>query len=75
MISPIDQYVIDAVRKKRRAEHVSQATLSAWIDVCRSFVGQVESPKCDVKYSLTHLNAIAKNLGCSPRDFLPEEPL
>lgn len=75
VISAIDQYVIDAVRKKRRAERVSQAMLGAWIGVGRSFIGQVESPKCDVKYSMTHLNAIAKNLNCSPRDFLPEKPL
>lgn len=75
MISPIDQYIIDAVRKMRREQHISQAMLGSWIGVSRGFIGQVESPKCDVKYSPTHLNEIAKYLGCSPRDFLPEKPL
>ena len=75
MISAIDQYIIDAVRKERRAQNVSQAMLGAWIGVSRGFISQVESPKCDVKYSVTHLNEIAKYLGRSPKDFLPEKPL
>lgn len=75
MISDIDQYVIDAVRKERRAQKVSQAMLGAWIGVSRGFIGQVESPKCNIKYSPNHLNEIAKVLGCSPRDFLPKKPL
>ncbi|MDE6070756.1 MAG: helix-turn-helix transcriptional regulator [Alistipes sp.] len=75
MISAIDQYVIDAVRKERRAQNVSQAMLGAWIGVSRGFISQVESSKTPTKYSSKHLNEIAKFLGCSPRDFLPKEPL
>lgn len=75
VISPIEQYVIDAVRKKRRAQRVSQATLGCWIEVSRSFIARIESPKCDDKYNLNHLNKIAEYLHCSPRDFLPEQPL
>ncbi len=35
----------------------------------------VENPDSPKKYNLTHLNEIAKFLGCSPRKFLPEEPI
>lgn len=49
--------------------------LSFGIGVSRGFVGQVESPKHRAKYNLNHLNEIAKFLGCSPRDFMPEKPL
>ncbi len=28
-----------------------------------------------LKYNLNHINEIARFLGCSPRKFLPEEPL
>lgn len=75
MKSPIDIYIIDAIRKKRMEQHVSQAMLASFINVSRGFIGMAESPKYDIKYNLRHLNEIAKFLGCSPRDFLPEKPL
>lgn len=49
--------------------------LAYGINVSKSFIGQVESPKYDVKYNPHHLNEIARFLNCSPRDFLPEKPL
>ena len=67
--SAFDKYVSAAVRKERMAQRVSQATLAY------GFISQVESPKSPSKYNLNHINEIAKFLGCSPRDFLPEQPL
>lgn len=75
MITAIDQYVINAVRKERRAQKISQAMLAYGIGVSKGFIGQAESSKCDIKYSLRHINEIAKFLGRSPRQFLPEEIL
>ena len=82
MIYPIDQYIIDAVRKERKRQNISQALLAYGIGVSKSFIGQVESPKYkvespkyNIKYNPHHINEIAKYLGCSPRDFLPEKPL
>lgn len=75
MKTPVDKYVIDAIRKERMAQKVSQAMLAFGIGVSKSFIGMAESPKYDIKYNLNHINEIAKFLGCSPRDFLPEEPL
>ncbi|WP_262908254.1 hypothetical protein [Alistipes senegalensis] len=49
--------------------------LAFGIGVSKSFIGQAESPKCDIKYSPHHINEIAKFLGRSPRDFMPEKPL
>ena len=62
--SAFDKYVSAAVRKERMAQRVSQATLAYGIGVSDGFISQVESP-----------NEIAKFLGFSPRDFLPEQPL
>ncbi len=70
-----DQYVSAAVRQKRIAKDVTQADLAFSIGVSDGFISQVESPKSPSKYNLNHLNKIAKYLGCSPRDFLPENPL
>ena len=75
MKTAIDLYVIDAIRRERRAQKVSQAMLSFGIGISRGFVGQVESPKYNTKYNIIHINEIAKFLGCSPRKFLPEEPI
>lgn len=75
MIYPIDQYIIDAIRKERRRQKVSQSMLAYGIGVSKGFIGQVESPKCDIKYSVHHINEIARYLNCSPRDFLPEKPI
>lgn len=73
--SEFDQYVSAAVRQKRIARDITQADLAIGIGVSDGFISQVESPKSPSKYNLNHLNKIAKFLGCSPRDFLPENPL
>ncbi|WP_296005103.1 helix-turn-helix transcriptional regulator [uncultured Alistipes sp.] len=75
MKTAIDIYVIDAIRKKRIEQHVSQAMLASFINVSKGFIGMAESPKYDIKYNIRHINEIARFLGCSPRDFLPEQPL
>ena len=63
--SAFDKYVSAAVRKERMAQRVSQATLAYGI----------RSSGIDKDMFLNHINEIAKFLGCSPRDFLPEQPL
>jgi len=73
--SAFDTFVIDAIRRERIAQKVSQATLAYGIGVSAGFIGMVENPDSPKKYNLTHLNEIAKFLGCSPRKFLPEEPI
>lgn len=75
MRNPVDIYVIKAIRKERMAQKVSQAMLAYGIGVSKGFIGMAESPKYKVKYNIYHLNEIARFLGCSPRDFLPEKPL
>lgn len=72
--SEFEQYVSAAVRQKRIARDITQADLAIGIGVSDGFISQVESPKSPSKYNLNHLNKIAKYLGCSPRDFLPEKP-
>lgn len=71
----IEEYVIDEVRKRRIEMGISQAALADYINVSRGFIGDVENPKRRAKYNLHLINEIAKVLKCSPRDFLPPEPL
>jgi len=72
-ISRIEQYVIDAVREKRKEKGVSQRELAYLLDVAVSFIGEVESRRTRAKYNLNHLNKIAEILNCSPKDFLPDK--
>lgn len=71
----IEQYAINKVREIRKQKKISQAKLENMIDKSNGFVGRVESSKQSDKYNLNHLNAIAKAMNCSPKDFLPDKPL
>ena len=52
MKTAFDNYVIEAVRKERMAQKVSQAMLAYGIGVSHGYIGQVESPKYRTKYNL-----------------------
>lgn len=73
--SKIDLYVIEAVRKERMVQRVSQEMLAYGIGKSRGFIGQVENPSQRARYNIQHLNEIASYLGVSPRQFLPERSL
>lgn len=75
MVSPVDQYVIDKVKEKRIEKGFSQAKLAFELNQETGFIGKIESGKYGKKYNVHHLNEIALVLGCSPRDFLPKQPI
>ena len=71
----IEKYIIEKVKEKRMELNLSQLALSQRLDMNDSFVSHVESPKRRAKYNINHLNAIAKILKCSPKDFWPDKSL
>ncbi|MFC3563570.1 helix-turn-helix domain-containing protein [Pedobacter jamesrossensis] len=73
--SEIDIYVINKVRELRTVAGISQADLALALDLSVGFIGHIESTKYRAKYNLSHLNKLAKILGCSIKDFLPDLPL
>lgn len=75
LLSPIEQYVVNVVKKKRHEKGYSQKELAYQIDKSLGFIGDVESPKERAKYNLNHINELAKVFKCSPREFLPEKAL
>jgi transcriptional regulator with XRE-family HTH domain len=68
----LDIYVINKVKAMREERGMSQIALSQALGMAESFVSNVESVKRRDKYNLNHLNLLAKEFGCSPREFLPE---
>lgn len=74
-LTPIEQHVIDVVKKKRDEKGYSQKELAYRLDLSIGFIGDIESPKERAKYNLNHINELAKVFECSPKDFLPDVPL
>ena len=74
-LEPIEQYVIDTVRKMRMDRGVSQKELAYSLNLSIGFIGDIESSKSRAKYNLSHINKLAEILECSPKDFLPQTPL
>lgn len=72
--SKFDLEVISRVKQIREKKGLSQDDLAEILDTTRGYIGQVESPKHRAKYNLNHLNRLALEMKCSPRDFLPEIP-
>ncbi len=75
MLTPIEQFIIEKVRKIRTDRNISQAELASSIGVSIGFIGKVESLKYNTKYNLNHINNIAKILNISPKDLMPEQAL
>ena len=75
VITEIEQYIIDRVKEMRLERGISQLELSQKLEMNETFIAHVESPKRRAKYNVNHLNAIAAILGCSPKDFWPDEAI
>jgi transcriptional regulator with XRE-family HTH domain len=74
-IEKIEQYVIDEIRETRIKNGITQRELAIRLEVSEGFIANVENRNYRAKYNLKHINAIAKILKCSPKDFLPDKPL
>jgi len=75
MVTAIDKYVIQEVKRRRTEKKFSQSKLAFELDVPTSFIAMIESGKYDKKYNVAHLNALARILECSPKDFMPDRAL
>lgn len=71
MKSKIDLFVITRIKEKRMQKNVSQRGLAAILDCSASFIGQIESGKFDVKYSVHQVFLVAQFFECSPAEFFP----
>jgi transcriptional regulator with XRE-family HTH domain len=72
--SKFDIEVINRVKEMREKKGLTQDDLAYFLDTTPGYIGQVESPGSRSKYNLNHLNRLAFEMKCSPRDFLPEDP-
>ena len=71
MKSKIDLFVITRIKERRMQKNISQRGLAVILDCSPSFIGQVESEKFDVKYSVHQVFLVAQFFVCSPAEFFP----
>ena len=71
MKAKIDLFVIIRIKERRMQKNISQRGLAAILNCSPSFIGQVESEKFDVKYSVHQVFLIAQFFECSPAEFFP----
>jgi ribosome-binding protein aMBF1 (putative translation factor) len=74
-IDPIEQHVIDIVRKLRRNKRMRQQDLARVLNTSSSFIGNVENGRNPAKYNLKHISRLAEYFDLSPRYFLPEDSI
>lgn len=73
MRTKIELDIIARVKKMREVHGYTQEALSYALGLERTFINKYERGlRC---YNYNHLNALAKIFKCSPRDFLPENPI
>jgi transcriptional regulator with XRE-family HTH domain len=67
--------VINQVKAIRMNKGLSQEDIAIYLNVTRGYIGQVESINSPSRYTLDQLNKLALEMQCSPRDFMPNEPI
>jgi transcriptional regulator with XRE-family HTH domain len=67
--------VIDKVKELRLKKKLTQDDIAMFLNASRGFIGQIESQDSASKYNLNHLNKLAQEMGCSPKDSIPEKTL
>ncbi|AIM36386.1 helix-turn-helix domain-containing protein [Sphingobacterium sp. SG20118] len=73
--SLIEFEIVNLVRKKRKDLHVSQAKIAHLFNVSAGYIGQIEMKNSASMYSYDQLNKLASFFNCSPKEFIPENPI
>lgn len=74
-LDEIERFVIKRVKEIRENKNFTQVSLSLALGKSTTFISDIEAPSKKAKYNIKHLNEIARILNCSPKDFLPNNPL
>jgi len=71
----MELFVISKAKTLREQAKLSQSELAFQLGVSNGFVGQVESMKSASKYNLNHIDKLSVIFKCSPKEFLPDNPI
>jgi transcriptional regulator with XRE-family HTH domain len=67
--------IVERVKQMRLERNLTQDDIAMYLNISRGFVGQIESPNHQSKYSLDQLNKLAIEMDCSPHDLIPDKPI
>ncbi|MFD1771334.1 helix-turn-helix domain-containing protein [Sphingobacterium suaedae] len=73
--SSLELYIVEVIKKKRKSLKKSQQDVANLLGVTVGYIGQIESEKISSMYSYNQLNKLSKFFQCSPKDFMPDEPI
>jgi len=73
--SPYELAIVALTIKMRLELKRTQSYIAMILGVSDGYIGQIESPKYGSMYTHDQLNTLAQDFNCSPRDFIPEEPV
>lgn len=74
-LDQIEQYIIKRIKDIREEKGISQTSLSLAIGKSTSYISDIEAQSKTAKYNIKSLNLIAIALGCSIKDFFPDDPI
>jgi transcriptional regulator with XRE-family HTH domain len=74
-MNKINEYAINVLKKKRFEKNWSQQYLADSINISRSFLRNIEDDRHNAHLNLNLINELSKVFECTPREFLPENPL
>ncbi len=67
--------IINLVKSQREVRDLSQEDIASILKVSRGFIGQIESINSSSRYTYNQLNTLAVAFNCSPKDFMPQQPI
>ncbi|RYD51400.1 MAG: XRE family transcriptional regulator [Sphingobacteriales bacterium] len=73
--SSFEWEIIEKVKAVRLQKGLSQFDIASILGTSSSFIGQVEVMNHSSKYNLDHLNKLAYEWKCSPKDFIPQDAM
>jgi len=59
----------------RKSKKKTQREIATILNTSAGFIGQVESKNSPTMYTYNQLNRLAVAFNCSPKDFMPEQPI
>lgn len=73
--SSIKIFIVSKTISFRKRKKKTQRDIAEILNTSAGYIGQIESKNSPSMYSYEQLNELAKYFECSPKDFLPEEPI
>lgn len=71
----IELIIVSNIISLRKSNKKTQRDIAEILNTSAGFIGQVESKNSPSMYSYEQLNKLAIYFECSPKAFMPEEPI